>query len=117
GNNDLLLLARPHVISGIHGQYLAAGAAIIETNSFSSTTVAQADYLLEHVAYELNVEGARIAKAAAAEWTAKTPDRPRFVAGSIGPTNRTLSISPEVNNPAFRATTFAALSIAYEEQV
>ena len=117
GNNDLLILTRPDVIREIHGQYLAAGADIIETNTFSSTTIAQADYLLEHVAYELNVEGARIAKSAAAEWTAKTPDRPRFVAGSIGPTNRTLSISPEVNNPAFRAMTFDELRVAYEEQV
>jgi 5-methyltetrahydrofolate--homocysteine methyltransferase len=117
GNNDLLVLTRPDVIREIHGQYLAAGADIIETNTFSSTTIAQADYLLEHVAYELNVEGARIAKAAAAEWTAKTPDRPRLVAGAIGPTNRTLSISPEVNNPAFRAMTFDELRAAYEEQV
>jgi 5-methyltetrahydrofolate--homocysteine methyltransferase len=117
GNNDLLILTRPDVIREIHGQYLAAGADIIETNTFSSTTIAQADYLLEQVAYELNVEGARIAKSAAAEWTAKTPDRPRFVAGAIGPTNRTLSISPEVNNPAFRAMTFDELRIAYEEQV
>jgi 5-methyltetrahydrofolate--homocysteine methyltransferase len=117
GNNDLLILTRPDVIREIHGQYLAAGADIIETNTFSSTTVAQADYLLEHVAYELNVEGARIARAVADEWTAKTPDRPRFVAGSIGPTNRTLSISPEVNNPAFRAMTFDELRLAYEEQV
>jgi 5-methyltetrahydrofolate--homocysteine methyltransferase len=117
GNNDLLILTRPDVISEIHGQYLAAGADIIETNTFSSTTVAQADYELEHIAYELNVEGARLAKAACAEWTAKTPDRPRFVAGSIGPTNRTLSISPEVNNPAFRAIKFDELREAYEEQV
>src|SRR5260370_16133953 len=117
GNNDLLILTRPDVIREIHDQYLAAGADIIETNTFSSTTIAQADYLLEHVAYELNVEGARIAKAAAAEWTAKTPALPRFVAGSIGPTNRTLSISPEVNNPAFRAMTFDELRTAYEEQV
>jgi 5-methyltetrahydrofolate--homocysteine methyltransferase len=113
GNNDLLILTRPDVIRQIHGQYLEAGADIIETNTFSSTTIAQADYLLEHVAYELNVEGARIAKAVAAEWTANTPDRPRFVAGSIGPTNRTLSISPEVNNPAFRAMTFDELRLAY----
>src|SRR5260221_3457175 len=83
GNNDLLILTRPDVIHEIHGQYLAAGADIIETNTFSSTTIAQADYLLEHVAYELNVEGARIAKAAAGAWTQKTPDRPRFVAGAI----------------------------------
>jgi 5-methyltetrahydrofolate--homocysteine methyltransferase len=117
GNNDLLILTRPDVIAQIHREYLAAGADIIETNTFSSTTVAQADYLLEHVAYELNVEGARLARAACEEWTRKTPDRPRFVAGSIGPTNRTLSISPDVNNPAFRAITFDELRTAYEEQV
>ena len=117
GNNDLLILTRPDIISEIHGQYLAAGADIIETNTFSSTTVAQADYLLESVAYELNLEGARLARAACDEWTTKTPDRPRLVAGSIGPTNRTLSISPEVNNPAFRAITFDELRVAYEEQV
>src|SRR5205085_7005533 len=117
GNNDLLILTRPDIISEIHGQYLEAGADIIETNTISSTTVAQADYLLEEVAYELNLVGARLAKAACDEWTKKTPDRPRFVAGSIGPTNRTLSISPEVNNPAFRAITFDELRIAYEEQV
>ena len=80
GNNDLLILTRPDVISEIHHQYLAAGADIIETNTFSSTTVAQADYALEHLAYELNVEGARLAKAACEEWTKKTPDRPRFAA-------------------------------------
>ena len=112
GNNDLLILTRPDVISEIHGQYLEAGADIIETNTFSSTTVAQADYLLEDVVYELNVQGARLARAACDAWTAKTPDRPRFVAGSIGPTNRTLSISPEVNNPAFRAITFEELRTA-----
>ena len=117
GNNDLLILTRPDVIAGIHREYLAAGADIIETNTFSSTTVAQADYHLEHVAYELNVEGARLAKAACEEWTRQTPDRPRFAAGSIGPTNRTLSISPEVNNPAFRAMTFDELRAAYAEQV
>ena len=117
GNNDLLILTRPDVISEIHGQYLEAGADIIETNTFSSTTVAQADYLLEEVAYELNLEGARLARAACDAWTKKTPDRPRFVAGSIGPTNRTLSISPEVNNPAFRAITFDELRTAYAEQV
>src|SRR3954462_1665808 len=83
GNNDLLILTRPDVISEIHGQYLAAGADIIETNTFSSTAVAQADYLLESIAYELNVEGARLARAACDEWTKKTPDRPRFVAGAI----------------------------------
>ncbi|HTM24916.1 MAG TPA: methionine synthase [Vicinamibacterales bacterium] len=116
GNNDLLVLTRPDVIGEIHHQYLAAGADIIETNTFSSTAVAQADYALEDLAYELNVEGARLAKAACAEWTAKTPERPRFVAGSLGPTNRTLSISPDVNNPAFRAIAFDELRAAYEDQ-
>jgi 5-methyltetrahydrofolate--homocysteine methyltransferase len=117
GNNDLLILTRPDVIRDIHEQYLAAGADIIETNTFSSTAVAQGDYRLESVAYELNVEGARLAKAACETWTARTPDRPRFVAGSIGPTNRTLSISPDVNNPSFRAVTFDELRAAYEDQV
>ena len=117
GNNDLLILTRPDIISDIHGQYLAAGADIIESNTFSSTTVAQAVYLLESVAYVLTFEGARLARAACDEWTRTTPDRPRFVAGAMGPTNRTLSISPDVNNPAFRAITFDELRIAYEEQV
>jgi 5-methyltetrahydrofolate--homocysteine methyltransferase len=117
GNSDVLVLTRPDVISGIHQAYLEAGADIIETNTFTSTAVAQADYGLEPLVYELNVAAARLAKAAAAAWTAKTPDRPRFVAGSIGPTNRTLSISPDVNNPAFRALTFDQLREAYEEQV
>ena len=106
GDNDLLVLTRPDVISRIHDEYLAAGADIIETNTFNSTAISQADYGLEALAYELNVEAAKLAKQACVDWTAKTPDRPRFAAGSIGPTNRTLSISPEVNNPAFRATTF-----------
>jgi len=117
GNNDLLILTRPDVISEIHGQYLEAGADIIETNTFSSTSVVQADYSLEHLAYELNVEGARLARVACDAWTKKTPDRPRWVAGSLGPANRTLSISPEVNDPAFRALTFDTLRQSYEEQV
>ncbi len=117
GNSDVLVLTRPDVIGGIHHDYLEAGADIIETDTFSSTAVAQADYGLEPVVYELNVAAAKLAKAAAAAWTAKTPHRPRFVAGSIGPTNRTLSISPDVNNPAFRAITFDQLREAYEEQV
>src|SRR5205085_7991223 len=94
GNNDLLILTRPDVISDIHHQYLAAGADIIETNTFSSTSLVQSDYALESLAYELNVEGARLARAACEAWTAKTPDRPRFVAGAIGPANRPLPISP-----------------------
>ena len=117
GNNDLLILTRPDVIGEIHQQYLAAGADIIETNTFSSTSVAQADYQLEHLAYELNAEGAKLARAAADEWTRKDPSRPRFVAGSIGPTNRTLSISPDVNNPAFRPVTFDEVRAGYEDQV
>jgi 5-methyltetrahydrofolate--homocysteine methyltransferase len=117
GNNDLLALTRPDIISGIHHAYLAAGADIIETNTFSGTSIAQADYGLESIVYELNAEASKLAKAAADEWTAKTPERPRFVAGAIGPTNKTLSISPDVNNPAFRAVTFDQMREAYEEQV
>src|SRR5262245_12802460 len=117
GDNDLLVLTRPDIIAAIHRQYLEAGADIIETNTFSGTSVAQADYALESVVYELNLEGARLARAAADEWTAKTPDRPRFVAGSIGPTNRILSISPDVNNPSFRNITFDQLKDAFREQV
>ena len=117
GNNDLLALTRPDVLAEIHGQYLAAGADIIETNTFSSTAIAQADYALEPIAFELNVAAARIARAAAEEWTRKTPDRPRFVAGAIGPTNRTLSISPDVNNPSYRAVTFEQVREAYKAQV
>jgi len=106
GNNDLLVLTRPDVVSAIHHEYLEAGSDIIETNSFSSTAIAQADYGLEPYVYELNVEAGRLAKAAAVEWTLRTPEKPRFVAGSMGPTNRILSISPDVDNPAFRALTF-----------
>jgi 5-methyltetrahydrofolate--homocysteine methyltransferase len=117
GDNDVLVLTRPDVIAEIHDQYLAAGSDIIETNTFNSTAVSQADYALEHAAYELNVAGARLARAAADAWTARTPDKPRFVAGSIGPMNKTLSISPDVNNPAFRAATFDDVSAAFKDQV
>ena len=117
GNSDLLVLTRPDVIGAIHREYLAAGADIIETNTFTSTAIAQADYGLEALAYELNLAGARVAREAADEWTARTPDRRRFVAGSIGPMNRTLSISPDVNNPAFRGMTFDEARAAYEDQV
>jgi 5-methyltetrahydrofolate--homocysteine methyltransferase len=117
GNNDILVITQPDVIRAIHYEYLEAGADIIETNTFNSNAVSQADYGLEDATYELNLEGARLARAAADEWTAKTPERPRFVAGSIGPTNRTLSISPDVNNPAFRAITFDALKDAYADQL
>src|SRR4029079_1739417 len=93
GNNDILILTRPDVIADIHNQYLAAGADIIETSTFSSTAIAQEDYLLEHLAYELNLEGAKLARAAADAWTAQPPLKPRFVAGAMGPTNQSLSIS------------------------
>jgi 5-methyltetrahydrofolate--homocysteine methyltransferase len=115
GNADLLVLTRPDVIAGIHREYLAAGADIIETNTFSATAVAQHDYGLEALAYELNVAAARLAKAVAAEFD--TPERPRFVAGSIGPLNRTLSISPDVNDPAARNLTFDEARLAYADQV
>jgi 5-methyltetrahydrofolate--homocysteine methyltransferase len=117
GDNDLLSITRPDVVLGIHRQYLEAGADIIETNTFNGTAISQADYGLEGLAYELNVASARLAKQAAAEWTAKTPDQPRVVAGAIGPTNKTLSISPDVNDPAFRAMTFDEVRDAYREQV
>jgi 5-methyltetrahydrofolate--homocysteine methyltransferase len=116
GNSDLLVLTRPDDIAGIHAQYLEAGADIIETNTFTATAISQADYELQSIAYELNVEGARLARRVTDAWLARTPDRPRFVAGSMGPTNRTLSISPDVNNAAFRAATFDEMRRAYAEQ-
>ena len=116
GNNDILVLTRPDVIADIHAEYLAAGADIIETNTFSSTAVSQADYGLESIAYELNLEAAKLARRVVDEWTAKTPDKPRFVAGSLGPTTKTLSISPDVNNPAFRAITFDEMRDAFKDQ-
>jgi 5-methyltetrahydrofolate--homocysteine methyltransferase len=116
GDNDLLTLTRPDVILGIHHAYLEAGSDIIETNTFTATAVAQADYGMQAVVYEINLQAARLAKQAAAEWTARTPQKPRFVAGAIGPTNRTLSLSPDVNDPAFRALTFDQLRDAYAEQ-
>ena len=115
GNNDLLILTQPDAIRAIHRDYLRAGADIVETNTFSSTRVAQADYGMEDLAFEMNREGARLARAAADEVTAETPDRPRFVAGAIGPTNRSASISPDVNNPGFRNITFDDLVAAYGE--
>ncbi|MDN3671051.1 homocysteine S-methyltransferase family protein [Echinicola jeungdonensis] len=117
GNNDLLSLSRPDVVREIHLAYLEAGSDIIETNTFSSTSIAQEDYGLEHLAYELNFESAKIAKEAALECSQKTPQKPRFVAGAIGPTNRTASISPDVNDPGYRAITFDQLAEAYTEQV
>ena len=115
GNNDLLSITRPDIIRGIHAEYFAAGADMVETNTFSGTTIAQADYGLEHVVYELNYESARLAREAADEYA--TPDKPRFVAGAVGPTNRTASLSPDVNRPGFRAVTFDELATAYLEQV
>jgi 5-methyltetrahydrofolate--homocysteine methyltransferase len=117
GDHDVLSLTQPELVRRIHEAYLEAGADIIETNTFNATAVSQADYGLEDVVYELNVAAARVAKAAAAAWSARTPEKPRFVAGAIGPTNRTLSISPDVNNPAARAVSFDQLCAAYREQV
>ncbi|MEM6763075.1 MAG: homocysteine S-methyltransferase family protein, partial [Pseudomonadota bacterium] len=115
GNNDVLILTQPDAIRDIHEAYLRAGADIVATNTFSSTSIAQADYGLEHKVYDLNFAGAQLAKAAAERVTADEPDRPRFVAGAIGPTNRTLSISPDVNDPGFRAVTFDEMANAYAE--
>ena len=116
GNNDLLSITRPDIIRGIHMAYLEAGADIVETNTFSSTSIAQADYQLEDLAYELNLASARVAREAADEMTARDSDRPRFVAGAMGPTNRTASLSPDVNDPGYRAVTFDQLRAAYAEQ-
>src|SRR5215472_10867826 len=116
GNNELLVLTRPEVIDEIHRQYLDAGADLIETNTFSANAVSQRDYALEGLVYELNFEAAKLARRAADAASARTPDRPRFVAGAIGPTNRTLSISPDVNNPALRSLSFDELSATYAEQ-
>ncbi|MET2986002.1 homocysteine S-methyltransferase family protein [Aureibaculum conchae] len=117
GNNDLLSITQPQAIKDIHAKYFEAGADIIETNTFSSTTIAMADYELEDIVYELNYQSAKLAKEVADEFTKNEPNKPRFVAGSIGPTNRTASMSPDVNDPAFRAVTFDELSIAYKQQV
>jgi len=117
GNNDLLSLTQPQAIKDVHRQYFEAGADIVETNTFSGTTIGMADYHLEDLVYELNYESAKLAKEVADEFTAKNPDKPRFVAGSIGPTNRTASMSPDVNDPGYRAVTFDDLRIAYKQQV
>jgi len=116
GNNDLLTITQPQIIKEIHKQYLEAGADIIETNTFSSTTIAQSDYALESIAYELNLVAAQIAREVADEFTAKNPNKPRFVAGALGPTNRTLSLSPDVNNPGYRTVTFDEMAAAYYEE-
>ncbi len=116
GNNDLLILTRPDVIADLHDQYYAAGADISETNTFSSTVIGQADYGMEAAVRDLNFEGARIAREVADRWTEKEPEKPRFVAGSMGPTNRTLSLSPDVNDPGYRAVSFDQVYGAYKEQ-
>lgn len=117
GNNDLLSITQPQAIKDIHAQYFEAGADIVETNTFSSTTIGMADYHLEDIVYELNFQSAKIAREVADKFTAKNPEKPRFVAGSIGPTNRTASMSPDVNDPGYRAVTFDDLRIAYKQQV
>ena len=115
GNNDLLTLTRPDIIGGIHAQYLAAGADLIETNTFNSTTISLSDYGLEHVARELNETGARLARAACDAAEMQDPGKPRFVIGVLGPTSRTASLSPDVNRPGFRAISFDELRVAYRE--
>jgi 5-methyltetrahydrofolate--homocysteine methyltransferase len=115
GNNDLLVLTQPKIIQDIHEQYLAAGADIIETNTFNAQRISMADYGMEDLSYEINVQAAKLARAAADKYS--TPDKPRFVAGAVGPTNRTASISPDVNNPGFRNVSFDELREAYKEQV
>ncbi|MBO0939478.1 methionine synthase [Fibrella sp. HMF5335] len=117
GNNDLLSLTRPDIIADIHRQYFEAGSDIVETNTFSGTRIAMADYHMEDLVYELNYESARIAREVADEFTRANPDKPRFVAGAMGPTNRTASLSPDVNNPGYRAVTFDELVDAYYEQI
>lgn len=117
GNNDLLSLTQPQAIAEIHRQYFEAGADIVETNTFSSTTIAMGDYNLEDLVYELNFESAKIARKVADEFTKANPDKPRFVAGSIGPTTKTASLSPDVNRPEYRAITFDQLRFAYKQQV
>jgi 5-methyltetrahydrofolate--homocysteine methyltransferase len=116
GNNDLLSITHPEIIKDIHRQYLEAGADIIETNTFSSNSIAQEDYHLQEACYDLNFYSAQIAKEVAAEFTRKDPSKPRFVAGAIGPTNKVASLSPDVNNPGYRAITFDQLVVAFGEQ-
>jgi len=116
GNNDLLVLSQPEIIREIHNAYFEAGADIVETNTFNAQSISQSDYGLEAIAHELNVAAAKLAREAADAWTAKTPDKPRFVAGAIGPTNRTASLSPDVNNPGFRNVSFDELVEAYDTQ-
>lgn len=117
GNNDLLSLTQPEAIAEVHRLYFEAGADIVETNTFSGTSIAMADYSMEDLVYELNFESAKIARKVADQFTKENPEKPRFVAGSIGPTNKTASLSPDVNRPEFRAITFDGLRIAYKQQV
>ena len=117
GNNDLLCLTRPDVVADIHRRYLEAGADIIETNTFNATRISQADYYTEACVRDINLQAARLARSLADEYTCRTPEKPRYVAGSVGPTNKTLSLSPDVNNPALRALTFDQLAEAYVEQM
>ena len=117
GNNDLLSITQPEAIKSIHEKYLEVGSDIIETNTFSSTSIGMADYSMESIVYDINFESAKIAKEAALKYSKITPKKPRFVAGSIGPTNRTASMSPDVNDPGFRAITFDDLVKAYSEQI
>ena len=116
GNNDLLSLTQPDAIADIHRKYFEAGADLVETNTFSGTTIAMADYEMEDLVYELNFESARIAKEVADDFTKKEPNKPRFVIGTMGPTNKTASMSPDVNDPGYRAVTFDELRIAYKQQ-
>lgn len=116
GNNDLLSLTRPDIIKAIHREYLEAGADILETNTFSGTTIAQADYRMEDAVYDINFLSAKIAKEVADEFTKRDPSKPRFVAGAMGPTNKVASLSPDVNNPGYRAITFDELAKAYKQQ-
>lgn len=117
GCNDLLCITQPQIIQDIHRAYLDAGADIVETNTFNATSISMADYKLEHIVYELNVAAAKVARKVADEFTTKTPDKPRFVAGSLGPTNKTASLSPDVNDPGFRGVTYDELVQAYTEQL
>lgn len=116
GNNDLLSLTRPDIIKDIHREYFEAGADVAETNTFSGTSIAQADYHLQEAVYDLNFQSARIARDVADEFTRREPNKPRFVAGAMGPTNKTASLSPDVNNPGYRAITFDQLVVAFKEQ-
>ncbi|NCS81671.1 MAG: methionine synthase, partial [Ignavibacteria bacterium] len=117
GNNDLLSLTQPEIIKNIHRKYLEAGADIVETNTFNSTSISQADYKAESLVYDLNVSAAKLAKEAAEEITKQNPNKPRFVAGALGPLNKTLSLSPDVNDPGFRAVTFDQVVASYTEQL